>query len=1004
MTASTPTQPNRIAGAGRLTPANGVRFTFDGQTYHGLAGDTLASALLANDVHLVGRSFKYHRPRGIVTAGPEEPNALVGIARGSARRQPNVRATVQEVHDGLEATSQNRWPSLSADVGEVNDWMSPVFAAGFYYKTFMWPKKAWDTVYEPFIRRAAGLGVAPDQPDPDRYAARYAHCDVLVCGGGAAGLGAALAAAEAGASVIICDERPTFGGALAFEADARIEERDGYEWAVETAAKLAAMDNVRVLPRTTAFGYYAQNFVALAERLTDHLAEPDPAMARERLWQVRARRVVMATGAIERHMVFANNDRPGIMLASAARAYMNHYGVLIGRTIGVYTANDSAYAAAFELKRAGADIAVIADIRETVDPALLEQAGKLGIRVLTHHAVVAAGGKLRVSSIVIRPCRGGSRQVIPVDALIMSAGWTPSVHLFSQSRGKLRFDEEKRLFLPGEHAQASASAGACNGADDLAATLEEGIAAGEAAAKAARGGAKGASVTIRAEAGGSWSGSMLGAGPNPEAGKVVKAFVDYQNDVTEKDIRLAVREGFHSIEHVKRFTTNGMATDQGKLSNMHGLAIAAEALDRPIPEVGLTTFRSPYTPVTFGALVGHGRGALFDPVRRTAMHDSHVALGAVFEDVGQWKRPWYYPRAGEDMASAVNRECVTVRQSVGLFDASTLGKIEVVGPDAAAFLHLMYTNPFMKLGVGRLRYGIMCREDGFIYDDGVVGRIAEDRFHVTTTTGGAPRVLHHMEDYLQTEFPDMELWLTSTSEQWAVMALQGPKAAEVLAPFVDGMDLSAEAFPFMSVREGAFAGVPMRLFRMSFAGEDGFEINVPADHGKAAWDMLHDRVAEAGGCPYGTETMHVLRAEKGYIIVGQDTDGTVTPHDAGLSWAVGKNKDDFVGIRGLARPDLVADGRRQLVGLKSKDGRTVLEEGAQIVADAGQAPPMTMIGWVSSSYWSANCGEPIAIALIEGGFDRIGQTLHVPMADGVIEVEVRDTNFWNPDREGGADG
>ncbi|QBK31767.1 sarcosine oxidase subunit alpha family protein [Roseitalea porphyridii] len=1004
MTAPSTTQPNRIAGAGRLTPANGVRFTFDGETYHGLAGDTLASALLANDVHLVGRSFKYHRPRGIVTAGPEEPNALVGIARGSARRQPNVRATVQEVHDGLEATSQNRWPSLSADVGEVNDWMSPVFAAGFYYKTFMWPKKAWDTVYEPFIRRAAGLGVAPDQPDPDRYAARYAHCDVLVCGGGAAGLGAALAAAEAGASVIICDERPTFGGALAFEADARIEERDGYEWAVETAAKLAAMDNVRVLPRTTAFGYYAQNFVALAERLTDHLAEPDPAMARERLWQVRAKRVVMATGAIERHMVFANNDRPGIMLASAARAYLNHYGVLIGRTIGVYTANDSAYAAAFELKRAGADIAVIADIRETVDPTLREQAGKLGIRVLTHHAVVAAGGKLRVSSIVIRPCQGGSRQVIPVGALIMSAGWTPSVHLFSQSRGKLRFDPEKRLFLPGEHAQASASAGACNGADDLAATLEEGIAAGEAAAKAARGGAKGSSVTIRAEAGGSWSGSMLGAGPNPEAGKVVKAFVDYQNDVTEKDIRLAVREGFHSIEHVKRFTTNGMATDQGKLSNMHGLAIAAEALDRPIPEVGLTTFRAPYTPVTFGALVGHGRGVLFDPVRRTAMHDSHVALGAAFEDVGQWKRPWYYPRAGEDMAATVNRECVTVRQSVGLFDASTLGKIEVVGPDAAAFLHLMYTNPFMKLGVGRLRYGIKCREDGFIYDDGVVGRIAADRFHVTTTTGGAPRVLHHMEDYLQTEFPDMEVWLTSTSEQWAVMALQGPKAAEVLAPFVGGMDLSVEAFPFMSVREGTFAGVPTRLFRMSFAGEDGFEINVPADFGKAAWDMLHDKVDEAGGCPYGTETMHVLRAEKGYIIVGQDTDGTVTPHDAGLSWAVGKNKDDFVGIRGLARPDLVTDGRRQLVGLRSKDGRTVLEEGAQIVADAGQDPPMTMIGWVSSSYWSANCGEPIAMALIEGGFDRIGQTLHVPMADGVIEVEVRDTNFWNPDKEGGADG
>ncbi|MBO6723778.1 MAG: sarcosine oxidase subunit alpha, partial [Roseitalea sp.] len=608
---------------------------------------------------------------------------------------------------------------------------------------------------------------------------------------------------------------------------------------------------------------------------------------------------------------------------------------------------------------------------------------------------------LRVSSIVVRPCRGGSRQVIPVDALIMSAGWTPSVHLFSQSRGKLRFDADHQRFLPGENAQDCASAGACNGAESLAATVEEGLAAGEAAARAARPKTKSKAkpLSIATESGGSWDGLMLGAGPNPEAGKVVKAFVDFQNDVTEKDIRLAVREGFHSIEHVKRFTTNGMATDQGKLSNMHGLAIAAEALDKPIPEVGLTTFRAPYTPVTFGTIVGHNRGALFDPTRRTPMHQSHERAGAVFEDVGQWKRPWYYPRAGEDMAAAVNRECVTVRRSVGMFDASTLGKIEVTGPDAAAFLHLIYTNPFMKLGVGRLRYGILCREDGYIYDDGVVGRIAEDRFHVTTTTGGAARVLNHMEDYLQTEFPEMKVWLTSTSEQWAVIALQGPKAADVLAPFVNGMDLSTEALPFMSVAEGTFAGVPMRLFRMSFAGEDGFEINVPGDYGQAAWDALHAKVAEAGGCAYGTETMHVLRAEKGYIIVGQDTDGTVTPHDAGLSWAVGKTKDDFVGIRGLMRPDLVADGRKQLVGLRSKDGRTVLDEGAQIVADPDQTPPMTMIGWVSSAYWSDNCGEPIAMALIENGFDRMGETLHVPMPDGVIDVEVRDTNFWNPDAE-----
>ncbi|WP_306117608.1 MULTISPECIES: sarcosine oxidase subunit alpha family protein [unclassified Roseitalea] len=989
MTAATQTQTNRVAGAGRLSPASPVRFCFDGQAYQGLAGDTLASALLANDVHLVGRSFKYHRPRGIVTAGPEEPNALVGIARGSARRQPNVRATMQEIHDGLDAFSQNRWPSLSLDVGEVNDWASPLLAAGFYYKTFMWPRRAWGALYEPFIRQAAGLGRAPDEPDPDSYANRFAHCDVLVCGGGPAGLAAALAAAESGASVIVCDERAGFGGALHFETEAVIDGQAGFDWASGVAARLVTMDNVRVLPRTTAFGYYAQNMVGLVEQRGDHLANPGP--VRERLWQVRAKRVILATGAIERPMVFANNDRPAIMLAGAARHYLNHCSVRIGTTIGVFTANDGAYAAAFELSRAGAGIAAIVDVRTAPDPALLDEAEALGIEVLTGHTVIAAGGKLRVSSMVTRPVDGGARRVIPIDALIMSAGWTPSVHLFSQSRGKLRFEAAGQRFVPGEAAQECRSVGACNGTDDLAATVEEALAAGEDAARAARGArAKKAGIGVRVEGAGRWRGAMAGAAPNPDSGKVVKAFVDFQNDVTEKDIRLAVQEGFHSIEHVKRFTTSGMATDQGKLSNMHALAIAAERLGRPIPEVGLTTFRAPYTPVTFGALVGHDRGALFEPTRRTPMHGAHEALGAVFEDVGQWKRAWYYPQAGEDMAAAVNRECLAVRRTAGLFDASTLGKIEVVGPDAAEFLDLLYTNPFRKLGVGRLRYGVMCGEDGFIYDDGVIGRLAEDRFHVTTTTGGAARVLGRMEDYLQTEFTHLNVWLTSVSEQWAVIALQGPRAEAILAPFVDGMDIGREAMAFMSCRQGTFEGVPMRLFRMSFAGEDGFEINVPADHGRAVWDTLLARVTEIGGRAYGTEAMHVLRAEKGFIIVGQDTDGTVTPHDAGLSWAVGRKKSDFVGMRGLMRPDLVADGRRQLVGLRVGNGVGVIDEGAQIVAEpeAGRA-----IGWVSSSYWSENLGRPIAMALIENGFSRMGETVFVADAGGAMAVEIMGTDF-----------
>ena len=980
----------RIPGAGRLTPARTARFTFDGRPYTGLEGDTLASALLANGVHLVGRSFKYHRPRGIVSAGAEEPNALVGVERDAARKTPNVRATVQELYDGLSVHSQNRWPSLAFDVGAVNDLASPFLSAGFYYKTFMWPKAAWKSLYEPKIRAAAGLGVAPDQPDPDHYAARFIHCDVLVVGGGAAGLAAALAAGGTGARVVLCDEQAELGGALRYESGARIEGQDGWAWAQAAAARLAAMENVRLLPRTTAFGYYAQNFVGLTERVTDHLADPGRDLPRERLWQVRARRVILATGAIERHMVFADNDRPGVMLASAARTYLNQYGVAVGRNVGVYTASDGAYWAAIDLKKAGVGIAALVDLRDRPGGAAYEAAREAGIEVLPGRAVTRANGRLRVCSMTIESKAGGQARSIPVDALLVSAGWTPSVHLFSQSRGKLAFDEASQRFLPGTHAQDCACVGACNGTEALEATLAEATAAGERAA-----GATSAAKAPVVDASESWSGNALGAAPGAGAGATVKAFVDFQNDVTAKDIRQAVHEGMRSIEHVKRFTTNGMATDQGKTSNMHGLAIAAETLGKPIPQVGLTTFRAPYTPVTFGAIVSHARGGLFDPTRRTPIHPWAGAHGAVFEDVGQWKRAWYFPRPGEDMHAAVNRECATVRQAAGLFDASTLGKIEVVGPDAARFMELLYTNPWEKLEPGRCRYGIMLREDGFIYDDGVVGRLAPDRFHVTTTTGGAPRVMNHMEDYLQTEFPHLNVWLTSTTEQWAVIAVQGPKSRDIVAPLVEGIDMSDAAMPHMSVREGRICGVPTRLFRMSFTGERGFEVNVPADYGQAVWEALWAEGEKHGACAYGTEAMHVLRAEKGYIIVGQDTDGTVTTNDAGLDWAVGKKKTDFVGIRGMRRPDLVAPGRKQLVGLKTKDPKVVLEEGAPIVEDPNQPVPMRMIGHVTSSYWSQNCGRSIALALVAGGREKTGKTLHVPMPGGAIEVEVTGTVFFD---------
>ncbi|MEM7288809.1 MAG: sarcosine oxidase subunit alpha [Pseudomonadota bacterium] len=983
------TGANRISGKGHLSPAKTVTFTFDGKRYNALEGDTLASALLANGIHLVGRSFKYHRPRGILGSGPEEPNALIDISRDSARRQPNVRATCQEVFDGMVAKSQNRFPSLEFDLGAVNDALGRFFPAGFYYKTFMWPQKAWDKLYEPVIRRAAGLGESPTEADPDHYANRFAHCEVLIIGAGAAGLATARAAAKSGKRVILVDENAAMGGALLSDNHVELDGKSGEEWAAETVAELKAMKNVTLLPRTTAFGYYNHNMVTLVERVTEHLAQPDPELPRERMWQVRAGKVILATGAIERHLVFPDNDRPGIMMASAAGIYLNQYGVTPGANVAVYTSCDSAWTVAFDLKEAGINIPAIIDQRSEVEDKLLARAAELGIRVLKAHAVTGTKGRLRVKQITVQPVNGISSEDLEVDCLIMSGGWTPSIHLFSQSRGRVKFDDETGAFLPDIYTEDCVSIGACNGTFDMATTFGE----ASIAAKNAVGGRQGKQpkITNAISMKGHKIGSSKGAGPED----FTKAFVDFQNDVTAKDIRLAVREGFQSIEHVKRYTTTGMASDQGKMSNMHGLAIAAEMLDKPIPEVGLTTFRSPYTPVTFGALVEHNKGELFDVTRRTAMYQWAADNDAVFEDVGNWKRAWYFPRPGEDMHAAVNRECKATREAAGIFDASTLGKIEVVGPDAVKFMNMMYTNPWDKLAVGRCRYGIMCREDGYIYDDGVVARMAEDRFHVTTTTGGAPRVLNMMEDYLQTEFPEWNVWLTSTSEQWAVIAVQGPKAREIIEPLVEDIDLSNDAMPHMSIREGKICGVPTRLMKVSFTGEAGFEINVPADYGQSVWEAVWERGKPLGLTPYGTEAMHVMRAEKGFIIVGQDTDGTVTPADAGVAWAIGKKKTDFVGIKGLKRPDLIASGRKELVGLKAMDSKVVLEEGAQIVDDPNHPIPMPMIGHVTSSYWSECLGHSIAMALVTDGHSRTGETIYIPMPDEIIKAEICSPIFYD---------
>ena len=996
----------RTATGGRIDRARTITFRFDGRSYTGVAGDTLASALLANGVHLVGRSFKYHRPRGIMTAGSDEPNALVTVRRDAARTTPNLRATQVELYEGLDAISQNRFPSLGFDVGAINDRFSALLPAGFYYKTFMWPRGFWDRVYEPVIRRAAGLGRVPTAPDPDRYLQRHAHCDVLVVGAGPAGLAAALAAAEAGARVILCDEQAEMGGSLLADAQSTIAGRPARIWIAEALAELAAHERVTLLPRTTAFGYFPHNHIGLVERVTDHQAVPNPDLPRERLWQVRAREVVLAAGAMERPLTFPENDRPGIMLADAAHTYVTRYGVKPGNRAVIVAANDSGYRTAIALAEAGVEIAAIADVRRAPSGHWFVQAANAGMPVQSGMTVSGTSGRLRIDGVSLAAVDAegtvGDTRDVACDLLLMAGGWTPTVHLFSQSLGKLRFEEALQAYVPHTAAQSIRAAGGANGEYGLAEALSGGHRAGMEAA-AASGATEATSRVFVTVSAGADTSSVLGALPHGRDPSRVRAFVDFQNDSTAKDLKLAVSEGFRSVEHAKRYTTTGMATDQGKTSNMPMLGVLSQAQGKSIPEVGFTTFRPPFTPTTFGIFAGAARGELFDPARRTPIHPWAEAQGAVFEDVSLWKRARYFPHAGEDMDAAVARECVAVRNAVGIFDASTLGKIEVVGPDAAEFMNRMYINPWTKLGVGRCRYGVMLREDGFVLDDGVVGRLAHDRFHVTTTTGGAASVLNMMEDYLQTEWPDLQVWLTSITEQWAVIAVQGPQARAVLAPLVEGIDLSPAALPHMALAEGHICGVKTRLFRVSFTGELGFEVNVPAGQARRVWDAIFAAGQPHGITPYGTETMHVLRAEKGFIIVGQETDGTATPDDVGLNWAIGKAKPDFVGKRSLTRSGMTDPTRKQLVGLVSLDQRTVLEEGAQIVAGAKMEPPLTAIGHVTSSYHSAVLEHPIALAMLSAGRSRIGETLYVPMPRGVsgtvapIAVRVVPPVFYDPE-------
>lgn len=964
-------QPYRTPQGGRIDRSRTLHFSFDGRHMTGHPGDTLASALLANGVHLVGRSFKYHRPRGIVTAGSDEPNALVTLGEGR-RAEPNTRATMVELFDGLVARSQNAWPSLGFDIGAVNSLLSPFIPAGFYYKTFMGgPKGAWTRLYEPLIRRAAGLGPAPTETDPDLYDKRHAHCDVLVVGAGPAGLAAARAAANGGARVVLIDERASVGGSL-HAIDTVIDGRDPIEWAEAAAAEFAAQPEARLLLRTTAFGRYDHNLVMAVERLADH--DPAATGPRQRLWQIRARHVILATGAHEQPLLFGNNDLPGVMLASAGVHYARHHAVLAGQRIVVGTNTASGAGAARLMTAAGAEIVAVADARQG-------------------EAIVRAIGGKRVRAVEIASASGSMRRV-DCDAVLMSGGWQPALHLHSHSGGKARFDEALGCFVPANVLAGVTSVGACAGQFALATCLVDGHRAGAEAALAV--GLPGSLEAPETDV------STLVSGGDAlfRAPPAKKSFVDFQNDVTTADIALAHREGFVSVEHLKRYTTTGMATDQGKLSNLNALSLMAGHLGKTPGQVGTTTFRPPYTPVAFGALAGIDRGDLMDPIRVTPMHDWHAAQGCPFENVGQWKRPWYFPKPGEDMEAAVRRECAAVRASVGLFDASTLGKIDIRGPDAAAFLNLVYTNAWLKLDVGRCRYGLMCGEDGMLIDDGVTTRTGPDRFLMTTTTGNAARVMDHLEDLLQTEWPHLQVYLTSVTDHWAASVVTGPRARDVLASVAEDVDLSNEAFPHLSMREGRVAGIPARVYRISFTGELSYEVHVAAHHGLAAWEALYAAGRPFGITPYGTEAMHVLRADKGFIIVGQETDGTVTPDDLGLAGMIGKAKRDFVGKRSLARPDLVKAGRAQLVGLEISGGASsradVLEEGAQITASASPATGTAALGHVTSAYWSEAVGRPIALAMVADGRARMGQTLHVPMPGRPIAVTVVSPVFYDP--------
>lgn len=968
-----------------------VSFTFDGKAFSGFEGDTLASALLANGVTLMGRSFKYHRPRGCLTSGSEEPNAIVELGSG-ARREPNTRATMIELYDGLEAKSQNHFPSLAFDIQAVNQLFSPFLTAGFYYKTFMWPASFWEPVYEKFIRRSAGLGRAATKSDPDHYEHAHAHCDVLVVGAGAAGISAARSAAATGARVILVEEQPKAGG-MSRDHDI-IDGMPATKWFEQNLAELEAMDNVTYMPRTVLFGYYDHNLMAALERVTDHVKNPNPSLPRQRLWKIRAKEVVLTCGSQERPMVFDNNDRPGIMLSSAVGSFIDKYGVLPGKHVIIATNNDSGYETAEAIHEAGATVEAVLDARQSLSPAAKKIATK-GIRVLTSTMPQKAHGRLTVKALSVQSLSGEFLEKIVCDCVAVSGGFSADVHLASQTGAIPKWDADLQSFIPSDPLRPERSAGAGNGTFRLSDCLTEGHKSGGDAAKSA--GFKTKRLTAP-KAGETPKYSINPVWRCPGNGK---AFVDFQNDVTAQDITLAVQEGFISIEHTKRYTTLGMATDQGKTSNVNGLAILAEARGEPIEKVGTTRFRPPYSPVAIGAFAGHERGKEFQPTRRTAMHECGVHLNAVFVEAGQWLRPQYYPQPGEDIMDAIYREASQVRQTAGICDVSTLGKIEIFGDDAGEFLNRLYTNGWKMLAPGKARYGLMLREDGYVFDDGTTSRLADDHYLMTTTTANASRVLAHMEHASQVLWPDLDIHFCSATEQWCGVAVAGPNARKILADaFGAAIDVSNDSVPFMGVRTFEWLGTTARIFRISFSGELAFEINVPWSSGEDMWNAIWDAGQKHGLVPYGTEALSVLRIEKGHV-AGAELDGRTTAADMGLGKMM-SSKKTFIGQKMAGRDGMVANNRATLVGVKLTKDVGRLRGGAHLVLDKNNANSDTDLGWITSVCNSPAMGCWIGLAFLKGGLaEHEGKMLYAvnPLYDEVHKVEICSPHFYDPKAE-----